>query len=169
LKRQTFITQLASQVDKTIVYVDEAGMDNREDYSYGWNERGQRFHALKSGRRHGRVNMIAGLCKGQLVAPFTVEGSCNRNVFEIWLETCLIPLLQPGQVVVMDNATFHKGGRIEQLIQDAGCELLYLPAYSPDLNKIERCWSWLKSRIRKQLDQFECLRDAMEYVLHLAS
>ena len=69
----------------------------------------------------------------------------------------------------MDNASFHKGGRIEQLIQDAGCQLLYLPAYSPDLNKIERCWFWLKSHIRKQLDQFDCLRDAMEYVLHLSS
>ncbi len=88
---------------------------------------------------------------------------------EIWLETCLIPMLKPGQVVVMDNATFHKGGRIEQLIQAADCHLLYLPAYSPDFNKIERCWSWLKSRIRKQLDQFDCLRDAMEYVLHLVS
>ncbi len=152
-----------------VVYVDEAGMDNREDYSYGWNERGQRFQALKSGRRQGRVNMIAALCKQKLMAPFTIEGACNRVVFEIWLETCLIPVLKPGQVVIMDNATFHKGGRIEQLIQQAGCELLYLPAYSPDFNKIEQCWSWLKSRIRKQLDQFECLRDAMEYVLHLAS
>jgi len=113
--------------------------------------------------------MIAALCLGQLMAPFTVEGSCNRSVFEIWLETCLIPVLKPGQVVVMDNATFHKGGRIEQLIQEAGCELLYLPVYSPDFNKIERCWSWLKSRIRKQLEQFEGLRDAMEHVLHLSS
>jgi transposase len=64
--------------------------------------------------------MIAAQCLGQLMAPFTVEGSCNRTIFEIWLETCLIPLLSPGQVVVMDNATFHKGGRIEQLIQAAG-------------------------------------------------
>lgn len=152
-------------------------MDNREDYGYGWNEKGQRFHALKSGRRQGRVNMIAALCQEQMMAPFTVvraaspigEGTCNRAVFEIWLETCLIPVLKPGQVVVMDNATFHKGGRIELLIQEAGCELLYLPAYSPDFNKIERCWSWLKSRIRKQIDQFDCLRDAMEYVLHLSS
>ncbi|MBP5971634.1 transposase [Brasilonema sp. CT11] len=55
--------------------------------------------------------MIAALCKGQLIAPFTVEGPCNRTVFEIWLETCLIPLLKPGLLVVMDNATFHKGGR----------------------------------------------------------
>jgi hypothetical protein len=57
---------------------------------------------------------------------------------ETWLASCLLPLLNPGQVVVMDNATFHKGGRIEQLIQDAGCQLLYLPPYSPDLNKIEQ-------------------------------
>ena len=113
--------------------------------------------------RQGRVNMIAALCNQKLMVPFTVEGSCNRSVFEIWLESCLIPLLKPGQVVIMDNASFHKGGRIEQLIQEAGCQLLYLPAYSPDFNKIERCWSWLKSRIRKQLDQFDCLRDAMEY------
>jgi transposase len=169
VKRRLFREHLASYLEEAIVYVDEAGMDNREDYGYGWNLRGERFHALKSGRRQGRVNMIAALCQQQLLAPFTVEGSCNRSVFELWLEKCLIPVLKPGQVVVMDNATFHKGGRIEQLIQQAGCELLYLPAYSPDLNKIERCWSWLKSRIRKQLNQFECLRDAMESVLHLAS
>jgi hypothetical protein len=113
-------------------------MDNRDEYAYGWNERGQRFHALKSGRREGRVNMIAALCNQNLIAPFTVEGACNRMVFETWLESCLLPLLEAGQVVVMDNATFHKGGRIEQLIQDAGCQLLYLPPYSPDLNKIEQ-------------------------------
>jgi transposase len=128
-------------------------MDNRDEYGYGWNQQGQRFHALKSGRREGRVNMIAALCEQNLLAPFTVEGACNRTVFETWLETCLLPTLVTGQVVVMDNATFHKGGRIEQLIQIAGCQLLYLPPYSPDLNKIEQCWSWLKSRIRKQLDQ----------------
>jgi len=113
--------------------------------------------------------MIAALCDQHLNAPFTVDGACNRTVFETWVETCLLPLLKAGQVVVMDNATFHKGGRIEQLIQQAGCEVLYLPAYSPDLNQIEQCWSYLKSRIRKQLAQFECLRDAIEHVLCLAS
>jgi hypothetical protein len=65
---------LATHVDEAIVYVDEAGMDNREDYGYGWDETGQRFQALKSGRRQGRVNMIAALCNQQVVAPFTVEG-----------------------------------------------------------------------------------------------
>lgn len=69
----------------------------------------------------------------------------------------------------MDNATFHKGGRIEQLIPEARCQVLYLPPYSPDLNQIEKCWSWLKSRIRKQLQQFDTLREAMESVLPKAS
>jgi transposase len=113
--------------------------------------------------------MIAGYCNGQLFAPFTIEGAFNRTVFESWLENCLIPSLKPGQIVIADNATFHKGGRIIELIEAAGCQLKYLPSYSPDLNKIEQCWSWLKSRIRKQLTQFNCLRDAMEAVLRTAT
>lgn len=55
---------------------------------------GERFYSLKTGRRAGRVNMIAAWCAQQLLAPFTVDGACNRVVFETWLETCLIPVLQ---------------------------------------------------------------------------
>jgi len=69
----------------------------------------------------------------------------------------------------MDNAIFHKGGRIQQLIQDAGGQLLYLPPYSPDINKIEKCWLWLKSRIGHQLTHFDCLPEAIENVLRLVS
>jgi transposase len=68
-------------------------------------------------------------------------------VFETWLETCLIPTLQPRQVVIGDNATFHHEGRIAALLATAGCRLLYLPPYSLDFNRIEKCWAWLKSRI----------------------
>jgi transposase len=109
--------------------------------------------------------MLAAYCQQQLMAPFTVEGACNRVVFETWLETCLIPVLQPNQVVIVDNATFHHGGRIAELIEAAGCRLLYLPPYSPDLNRIEKCWAWLKSRIHQGLSIAASLRDAMESVL----
>lgn len=61
------------------------------EYAYGWNKQGERFHALKSGRREGRVNMIAALCNQNLSAPFTVEGACNRTVFETWLENWKAP------------------------------------------------------------------------------
>jgi len=102
-------------------------MDERDDYEYGWSPAGERVYGFKSGRRQGRVNMIAGYRNGQLIAPFTVEGACNRSVFEVWLETCLIPVLQPGEWVILDNATFHHGGRIAELIQAKGAQVVYSP------------------------------------------
>lgn len=71
--------------------------------------------------------------------------------------------------MIVDNATFHHGGRIAQLIQAAGAQVVYLPPYSPDLNRIEKCWAWLKGRIRKQLRDSNSLREALEFVLKAAS
>ncbi len=144
-------------------------MDERDDYGYAYAPVGERVYDLKSGRRQGRINMIAGYRGTELIAPFTIEGACNRRVFETWLETCLIPALQPGDWVILDNATFHHGGRIAELIAAAKCRLLYLPPYSPDLNRIEKCWAWLKSRIRKQFALSANLRTAMEDVLRQAA
>ena len=124
-------TKLPAQV----VYVDEAGIDNREDYAYGYCEVGQRFYALKEGKRTQRVSWIAALCQENLIAPLTFEGSCNRDLFEMWLEQCLLPQLQPGDAIVIDNASFHRSQYIDELVAAAGCEIWYLPAYSPDLNK----------------------------------
>lgn len=169
VKRAEFQQYLATCNAEALVYVDEAGMDERDDYGYGWSPKGNRFEALKSGRRQGRINMIAAYRMHQLIAPFTVEGACHRSVFETWLETCLIPALRPGQWVILDNATFHHGGRIQALIEAAQGHLLYLPPYSPDLNRIEKCWAWLKSRIRKQLHNTSDLREAMELVLKQAA
>lgn len=169
MKRAAFRQFLATCNPDDLVYVDEAGMDERDDYGYGWSPKGERFEALKSGRRTGRINMIAGYRTRQLLAPFTVEGACNRVVFETWLEKCLLPTLKPGQWVILDNATFHHGGRIQALIEAAHCHLLYLPPYSPDLNRIEKCWAWLKSRIRKRLPDSPNLRQAMEQVLKQAA
>ena len=106
LARAEFLGQLENPKAPHLVYVDESGMDERDNYGYGYSPCGERFYDLKSGRRQGRINMIAGYRDGQLIAPFTVEGSCNRTVFETWLETCLIPVLRPGQWVIVDNATF---------------------------------------------------------------
>ncbi|MEY3298774.1 MAG: hypothetical protein RLZZ597_2034 [Cyanobacteriota bacterium] len=113
--------------------------------------------------------MIAGYRGSQLIAPFTVGGGCNRTVFETWLETCLVPEIRPGDWVILDNATFHHGGRIAELIEAAEGQVVYLPPYSPDLNRIETCWAWLKARIRKRLPYAQGLRAAMEEVLQKAA
>jgi len=83
-KRTAFVAQLVTIAPSQRVYVDESGMDERDDYGYGWCERGKRFEAFKSGQRAGRVNMIAAYCERRL-SP-TVDGACNRVVFETWLE-----------------------------------------------------------------------------------
>ena len=80
------------------------------------------------------MSWIAALKEGKLLAPMTFEGSCNRDLFEMWLSNCLVPQLQPGDVIVIDNATFHRSQYINEIIAIAGCEIWYLPTYSPDLN-----------------------------------
>ena len=74
-----------------------------------------------------------------------VEGSTTREVFEAYLEGDLAPTLSPGQVVVMDNLSAHKGGRVKEILEGAGCELVYLPPYSPDMNPIEEAFSKVKA------------------------
>jgi len=106
--------------------------------------------------------MIAGWCDREVVAPMTFKGSCNTDLVEAWVEQVLVPQLHPGQVVVMDNASFHKSVMIRELIEQAGCKLLFLPSYSPDLNKIEKFWARLKHYLRKTLNQFENFWDAVD-------
>jgi transposase len=78
-----------------------------------------------------------------------VIGSTTATVFEAYVERVLCPSLKSGQVVVMDNLSAHKGERVKELIEQRGCELLYLPPYSPDLNPIEEAFSKVKRILRK--------------------
>ena len=91
-----------------------------------------------------------------------MEGAANRKVFETYLERILAPTLRRGQVVVMDNLTAHKGERVRQLIEQRGCELVYLPPYSPDFNPIEEAFSKIKGLVRKaEARSREALLEAM--------
>jgi transposase len=81
-------------------------------------------------------------------ASLVVEGSTNGTVFQTYLEEVLLPTLKRGQIVVMDNLSAHKGEKVRQLIEGKGCELIYLPPYSPDFNPIEQAFSKLKSYLR---------------------
>ena len=114
------------------------------------------------GPKGERVSWIAALQEGKVFAPMTFEGACNRDLFEIWLSECLLPQLPLGSVIVLDNASFHKGQSIEEIVSEAGCELWYLPPYSPDLNKIERWWFVLKNWMKQRWDDFETFRDCVD-------
>lgn len=144
------------------MYLDEAGVDNTEDYAYGYCPRSERFHALKLGHRMERVSMVAAWCERQVLAPMTFKGHCDTLLFEAWVEQFLVPTLQPGQTVVLDNASFHKSQRTQEMIEQARCRVLFLPPYSPDFNKIEKFWAQLKHHLRKSLNQFANLWDAVD-------
>lgn len=119
------------------------------------------MHSSQGGARP-RVSWIAALKQGSILAPMTFAGSCNRDLFEIWLEDCLLPQLQPGDAIILDNASFHRSQVIEDIVAQAGCELWYLPPYSPDLNEIEQWWFVLKNWLRQRWGEFESFRDCVD-------
>jgi len=131
------------------VYLDESGMNDNETIDYGWSKKGKRLPGQKAHLRTKRISIISVLNQNKLIAPFVFEGMCSRDIFEIYIEKVLAPSLKRGQVVIMDNASFHKGGKIKILIEAAGCTILYLSSYSPDFNPIEHFWSSVKHGIKK--------------------
>jgi transposase len=82
-------------------------------------------------------------------SSLTVEGATTARIFETYVEKVLLPSLKEGQVVVMDNLSAHKPKRIREMIEQKGCELLYLPSYSPDYNPIEEAFAKIKNLLRK--------------------
>ena len=124
------------------------GFDTPLIREYAYSPKGQRIPGEHTGKRFARTSLIAGLKAGKPVAPMEFKGYCNTDVVLTWVKEMLIPALQPGDVVIWDNATFHKSRKLAQAFEEAGIGLLFLPPYSPDLNPIEQFWAWLKAWIR---------------------
>jgi transposase len=95
------------------------------------------------------TTFVAALRVDGLSCPLVIDGAVNGDLFVAYVEQQLVPTLRPGDVVVMDNLSSHKRARVREAIEGAGCTLLYLPPYSPDLNPIERAFSKLKALLRK--------------------
>jgi len=100
--------------------------------------------------------------QNKIIAPMTFEGSCDRSVFETWLKQVLIPELPTGSVLIMDNASFHKGGNIPEIVEMAGCSILYLAPYSPEDNPIEHYWPRIKNAARKNAEYYYNFHDAID-------
>ena len=136
-----------------VVYIDESGIDEILYRPYARGPKNTRVYGEKSGKYVSRTTFIAAYNEKRLKAPFRFKGYTNTEVFNCWVQTCLLPDLRAGQTVVMDNASIHKSKRTRELIESAGCRVLFQPPYSPDLNKIEPMWANLKNRIRNYYDQ----------------
>lgn len=144
------------------MYIDEAGVENTLDYAYGWSLKGKRCMAERLGHFTQRVSMIAAWCQGKVFAPMTFTGYCDGRVVETWFERVLGPTLKAGQVVILDNASFHRKAKLQNLLEPLGCCLLALPPYSPDLNYIEPLWNRIKALISHHPDPDRPFRDKVD-------
>jgi len=117
--------------------------------THGYALCGQRCYGKHDWGAKGRTNVIGALLGGVLLTISMFESTINTEIYTAWVEQDLIPKLPPKSVVVMDNATFHKGNDMKQIIEKAGHTLLYLPPYSPDLNPIENKWAQAKALRRR--------------------
>jgi transposase len=144
---------LAAQIDpKRLVFVDEMGTNTSLSVLRAWSRRGLRAYysvPRNRGPRGPNTTLLSSMTMEGMGPSLAVEGATTSAVFEAYVQWGLSPTLCPGQVVVMDNLTAHKGERVRELIEGRGCELLYLPPYSADLNPIEEAFSKIKAFIRK--------------------
>lgn len=131
------------------MFIDETWVKTNMTRIRGWHRKGEPLHAKPP---HGHWKTLTFLaaprCDG-ITAPFVLDGPINRLSFEAYVEQVLVPTLKPRDVVIMDNLNSHKGKAVWRLIRKAGAHLLFLPAYSPDLNPIEQVFSKFKTLLRK--------------------
>lgn len=134
---------------KCLVVVDECGSNIALTPRYGWAPKGQRVHGSVPRNRGKNVTLIASLRWDGMGESMILEGGTTAAIFEQYIEQILAPTLLPGQMVIMDNLSCHKGEKVRLAIEARGCQLLFLPAYSPDLSPIEEAFSKLKAYLRR--------------------
>jgi transposase len=139
------------------VFIDESGFAHDMPRTRGYASKGQRCFGTHDWGAKGRTNVIGALLSGVLLTVSLFQTNINTEIFSAWVTQDLIPKLPKKSVVVMDNATFHKGGDMVKALEAEGHTLLYLPPYSPDLNPIEKKWAQIKAKRRRVGGSIEAL------------
>src|SRR5690606_30139649 len=152
-----------------LLFIDESGAKTNMTRLYGRAPRGNRVHDRVPNGRWETTTMIAAVGRNGVQAPWVLEGPMDGTAFAIWAKDVLAPTLVPDDIIVMDNLSVHKNTDAHKAIEDTGAELWFLPAYSPDLNPIEKMWSKVKAYLRKAKARetealYQAIGSAMEKV-----
>ena len=131
------------------MFIDETWAKTNMTRTHGRCARGERLVAKAPFGRWRTLTFLAALRCDGLAAPCVIDGPINGASFRAYVEQALVPTLNPGDIVVMDNLRSHKGHAIRVAIRAAKAKLFFLPAYSPDLNPIEQAFAKMKTLLRK--------------------
>ena len=152
--------------DKRTYYVDETGIDKYLHRPNARSPRGVKVYSKVRGKKFERLSIVAGKNGDHIAAPMIYSGTATSTLFEHWFEECFCPEIS-GNIAVLDNATIHRKEKLFEIARRFDVTLLFLPPYSPDLNKIEKFWSWIKDKLRSILPMFDSLMDAIYYCFQL--
>ena len=147
-KRAGWHELLARESPAQLVFVDESGANTRMTRCRGRALAGQRLVAQIPHGHYQTSTLIAGVRLDGACAPWLFDGAMDGEMFLAWVCQGLVPVLQTGDLVIMDNLATHKVAGVREAIEAAGARLLYLPPYSPDFNPIENMWSKIKQVLR---------------------
>ncbi len=136
-----------------LVFIDETWAKTNMARTHGRCRRGKRLIGRVPGGHWKTTTFVAALRCDAIAAPFVIDRPINATIFRAYVEQCLAPTLRPGDIVVMDNLSSHKGQAVRQAIEARGARLVFLPPYSPDLNPIEMVFSKLKALLRKAAEK----------------
>lgn len=149
-RRRAQWTKYRERIDPSrLVFIDETWTKTNMAPLRGWAPRGQRIKAKVPHGRWQTMTFLAALRHDRITAPWFFDGPINREAFRLYVENVLVPTLQPGDIVIMDNLGSHKGDAVRRAIRAAGAHLFFLPKYSLDLNPIEQFFSKFKHWLRK--------------------
>jgi len=135
----------------------------------GRAKRGLRLHDHAPGGQWHTTTMLGSIRLNGQIECMVIEGAANSLIFREYIRRVLAPTLRPGDLVICDNLGAHRDQGARHLIEERGAQLLFLPAYSPDLNPIEMMWSKVKQRLRStkarsQNDLLSAIREALATV-----
>jgi transposase len=170
-RRRAQWTKYQDRIDLCrLVFIDETWTKTNMAPLRGWAQRGQQIKAKVPHGRWQTMTFLAALRHDRITAPWLIEGPINGESFQLYVEKVLVPTLQPGDIVIMDNLGSHRGKAVRRATRAAGAWLFYLPKYSPDLNPIEQFFAKLKHWLRKAAQRTtEAIYDAIGPILDTVS
>jgi transposase len=145
-ERAAFIEELTKIPEEKRVYIDESGKNTNLDREYGYAPRGKLVEGKTSGKKADKLNIVAAKRGDKIIEPHEYNCAMNSRLF-VWF-MLLLKCAEAGSVFIMDNARFHRKDILRGMAEAANCRVLFLPAYSPDLNPIEHVWANLKTFLR---------------------